>query len=97
MEELPELAGPATERRLSEDDKATFQRWLQSRVPASTAIHCSVCGEQNWEILPHVIEARPYANQHLMWIASSYPLVGLTCTNCSNTLFFSALKVGLTL
>lgn len=57
---------------------------------------CSVCRNVNWNINDKVLEMREFQGGGLILGGNSIimPLIAVTCTNCGNTLHFSAIQMG---
>lgn len=60
-------------------------------------LHCSVCGERQWNMNDIIIESREFQNGDLVLGKGSsvMPFITLTCANCANTIFFNAIQLGL--
>ncbi|MCX6022116.1 MAG: hypothetical protein NTZ05_10385 [Chloroflexi bacterium] len=51
---------------------------------------CSVCQSKNWTLNPLLLELSEYNRNS----GQKMPLFSVTCQNCTNTLFFSAVLTG---
>jgi len=58
---------------------------------------CSVCGQNQWDVSDMIFEIREFNGGNLIIGGKSIisPVIQVTCKNCSNTLLFNALKLGL--
>lgn len=58
---------------------------------------CPLCGNAKWELNDVVFEMREFNGGNLIVGKPSaiMPIVSLSCAECGNTLFFSAIKMGL--
>ncbi|MBI5077718.1 hypothetical protein HZB94_05075 [Candidatus Falkowbacteria bacterium] len=64
--------------------------WQQPKI-------CSVCGHNQWDVSDRIFELREFHGGGMVigGQSSITPIVHATCKNCSHTLFFNALKIGL--
>lgn len=59
-------------------------------------ITCPVCGTKLWAVNKTIMELREFNNGDLSVGANTsvMPLITLTCSECSNTMFFNAIMLG---
>lgn len=57
---------------------------------------CSICGNQKWLLNDTIFEMREFNGGDLIIGEKSaiMPVISLSCTECGNTLFLSAIKMG---
>ena len=59
---------------------------------------CPMCGSRTWNVTDKVFELREFNDGNLVLGGpggSVYPVIPVTCGNCGNTIFVSALSTGL--
>lgn len=79
---------PDDQGKLSEDDRATVNQWLESRWKDA---RCHVCRENSWTIGGHTVAPLRTTPQGGVGIGGVlYPQVMVICTNCGNTVYFNA-------
>lgn len=63
---------------------------------APDGIICPVCGNKKWNLLNLVYELKEYEKEeNLIGKKTVIPLISLLCKNCSNSLFFNAIRLGI--
>jgi len=64
--------------------------WRQPRT-------CTVCGRNEWDVSEIVFELREFHGGDMIIGGQSAiaPLIQISCKNCSHTLLFNAIKLGL--
>lgn len=67
---------------------------LNGYIP--NGLTCPVCGQKHWGLSNLLVEVKEYEKEENL-IGNKFvtPLISLTCNNCSNTLFFNAIKMGI--
>ena len=56
---------------------------------------CSLCNSSKWEVSDTIFELREFNGGDLVQGGDSiYPVIPITCSNCGNTLFLNAVKMG---
>ncbi|MFH1443850.1 MAG: hypothetical protein ABIG34_00475 [Candidatus Peregrinibacteria bacterium] len=81
--------------KLNDDQqKKLVEKLNKVWVPPKT---CPVCGQNEWDLSGVVFELREFHGGGMVigGKSSLTPVVHATCKNCSHTLFFNALKLGL--
>jgi len=68
------------------------EKYLDKKAPMG--ISCSVCQHRNWKIFTKIFEIPEFHSRSAMGGATRIPVISVMCTNCSNTLFFNAIKLG---
>lgn len=59
-------------------------------------LSCPVCGKSHWNLSNLVMEVKEYEkDENLIGEKRVTPFITLTCKNCSNTLFFNAIRLGI--
>ena len=76
------------ETRIVESVKKYFTEKAPMGVP------CSICQHRDWKIAPKIFEISEFHSRSAMGGAPRIPVISLMCVNCSNTLFFNAIKLG---
>ena len=58
---------------------------------------CIVCHSKTWLINDKIFELREFSGGKVVFSSgtSILPLISVTCSNCGNTIFFSAVTLGL--
>ncbi len=64
-------------------------------VKAPMGISCNVCQHRNWEIIPKISEISEFHSRSAMGAPFRIPIIPVMCVNCSNTLFFNAIRLKL--
>jgi len=84
---------PDDQDRLTDQEKQQAEEWVKEQGGRP----CPACGRNQWMILPHILDFRPYRGRGAFVIGGgpSYPAVTLICTNCGNFRFHSAVVMGL--
>lgn len=70
---------------LDEQKKLLFVNWLEDHDAID--FKCAACGRDDFAVLDEVV--------YLSGATSSYPNVGIICTNCKYTLLFNVSKMDL--
>lgn len=68
------------------DERA--QQWIEEKWTNADK-RCPVCQHNGWTI-GEAVEVRPYQGGNLIIGGGVVPLIPVVCTNCGNTLLFSA-------
>ena len=71
------------------DRKKQLLEFLGMRAPNLGP--CPLCGNQKWILGDNILELREFRGGGLAIGGKLFPVVPLTCNNCGNTLFLSAL------
>lgn len=75
-------------------DPRGLVRWIEKHWKGEG--RCAVCGENDrWQPGDHVVELRRHRPGAPMPGPAVEKMVSVTCMNCGNTLFFSAVVLGL--
>ncbi len=79
---------------LTQDDQAKIRNWLTTHA-SFNGMRCSICGQQNWSIMnvaamTNSIDLTNSRVNHL----GGFPMIGITCNNCSHIEWFSAPAMG---
>lgn len=78
---------------LSEEQAQSVVRHLKSQ-PGGSA--CPVCSEDSWEVSEDVYFMGEFNLEYRQPVEGSVvPFVAVTCTECHNTRFFPAVRLGL--
>lgn len=58
---------------------------------------CVICGNNHWTVNDCIFETREFFNEgyKLGTPIATMPMITITCDNCGNTLFLSAIRMGL--
>lgn len=89
-----DAGGVAEEARGPSVDPKGLVRWIEKYWKGEG--RCPVCAENDrWQPGDHVVELRRYRPGAPTPGRPVQPLVSVTCTNCGNTMFFSAVVLGL--
>ena len=78
---------------LNEKQKNSVKQHFTDKAPMG--ISCSVCQHRNWEIGPKIFEITEFHSGGAMVGGPRIPVVSVMCVNCSNTLFFNAIRLNL--
>ena len=79
--------------RLSQGEIEVIKKWMSQKLKQSV---CSMCGENQWHIGDHLV-ASPISPKGvgMMLGEAVYPQVMMICTNCSHTVYFNAVAMGI--
>jgi hypothetical protein len=69
-------------------------KWLNDKWPQHKR-ECEICGTSNWDIQPFLTTPLLYKDNSINLGGMSVPQVSVVCKNCSNTKYFSAIRMGL--
>jgi len=79
---------------LTAEDQDKIKKWLEQK--ASSGLRCFVCGSQRWTIAsPAAMTVSVDIHTNRVHYMQGFPLIGLICENCANTLWFNANMMGL--
>lgn len=80
--------------KLTDEQLQKALQTIKGYIP--NGLTCPVCGQTHWGLSDLVVEVKEYQKEENL-IGNKYvtPLISLTCNNCSNTLFFNAIKLGI--
>lgn len=80
--------------RLTEDQINSIIAKLHEISP--NGFKCPICGNNEWTLNELVIESREfhYGKLSIGGKSAIVPFVSITCKNCSHTLLFNAIKIG---
>lgn len=81
----------ADEGKLSQGEKQRIADWLNRKGVRN----CSVCSANQWTIADHLVAPNTFHGGGLVLGGASYPQAMLICGNCSNTLYFNAVMMGI--
>ena len=80
--------------KLSEEQKSQMLKRLDEVWGAEKI--CPVCHHNEWAVFDTIYEIREFVGGGMnVGRGAVIPCVAVTCKNCSNTLFFNAIKLGL--
>jgi len=72
------------------------QEKIKSKLDSQYFQPCSVCGQKSWNIENEIAMLPMFDKEHKMPIEGQiYPLILVSCVNCSNTLTFNAKGLGI--
>lgn len=59
-------------------------------------VKCPVCGQDKWHLNSYIFETREFLHGKISFTEGVLvPYVTMSCENCSNTLFFNAVQLGI--
>jgi hypothetical protein len=89
---MPTASLPAANSPLTPEQIQKFSTWLaiKSRNPT-----CPVCMTNQWTIGPHMLNGQIFSGAGLIIGGPSYPMVFMTCNNCSYVRHFMAVPIGI--
>ena len=78
---------------LTQEEMQRAQEHLRKKVPK---LRCPACGEQNFSVAEHLLSPQLFFKGGALILGGSvaYPQLQLNCKNCSYTLLFSAVGMG---
>lgn len=81
--------------KLTEDELKSVIDKINSNALAH--VKCPVCGEDQWHLNPYLLETREFLHGDIAIKDGIVlvPYVTMSCTKCSNTLFFNAMRLGI--
>lgn len=84
-----------SDHKISEKDYKAIKTWLEQKWSGDHT--CSVCGKTDWYISPHYVAApvTSKSGEGVIFGGEFYPHVSIICANCSHTVFFNAIMMGL--
>lgn len=77
---------------LTPDQKEKVLSWLNEKA---TNKNCSMCGQNNWTIGPDFVHLPVHTPGQMVLGGSTYPMVFIVCNNCSHTVSFMAVPLGI--
>ena len=77
---------------LTDDQKRRIVEWLKQRGAPK---HCAACGQNNWNLGAHLVVPSTWMGGGISLGGPSYPLAMLICRNCSHTVLFNAVIMGI--
>lgn len=80
---------------LNEQQLQKVEQHLNDKVKKIGGMSCSVCENRNWKIFTKIFEISEFHSRSAMGKAPRIPVVSVMCVNCSNTLFFNAIELGI--
>lgn len=81
---------------LTEEQRLKVQDWFDRKSAGGVIGKCSVCGSRHWVLVEYLVHAPKFAPGAGMLIGGTeFPFVMITCANCGNTHFHSAVMIGL--
>ena len=85
---------PDEQGLLTGEEQNRLVEHLKKMTLGGVAPNCEFCQTNNWGVMPHVASPMPLGPIH-KW-SQYYPVCMIICTNCGNTKYFNAAKVGIT-
>ena len=82
------------EFELTDAQRECVANWLKEKWKVGTL--CPLCGKGPWNVPPYVVvvrAARPARIGDLYLAGPAYPLVPISCANCTNTVFVNAMLI----
>jgi hypothetical protein len=77
---------------LTEADNDLIERWWGQHSKHS--VICPVCKTTNWKIVGHIVKIQRNAADAN---GSTYPHIIITCNSCAHSMFFDAVRIGITM
>lgn len=78
---------------LTQDQLSRAVEWIKAR---SGKMQCGICRHRKFTIEPHTVTPPIIdAGGNIALSGTSYPFVMMVCSNCGNTYFFNAVKLGI--
>jgi hypothetical protein len=84
---------PDAEGILTAEDGEKINRWWIGRWKGSVA--CVVCQTSNWYVSKHLVQLPRFATDAFINGTSTYPHVLIVCHECSHTMLFNAVRMGI--
>jgi hypothetical protein len=79
--------------QLSTDQAKVFMDWLNAKWKAPRT--CPICGDNNWNASDRIFEMREFQGGAMVIGGLLQPVVPVSCVNCSHTLYFNAIQIGI--
>ena len=89
---LPEP--PDTSGTLTQEQRTKIQEWLKKHWRGQ--IGCPISGHNSWIIGDHIVAPPIQIGGGITIGRASYPQIMLICNECGYTIYFNAVKIGLT-
>jgi hypothetical protein len=81
---------------LTQEQRLTVQKWFDEKMAGGVIGKCGMCGSRSWTLVEHLVAPPTWNSGGGMLIGGiSFPMVMITCQNCGNTHFHSAVMIGL--
>ena len=80
---------------LNKEQLKKVEQHLNDKVKEIGGMSCSVCQHRNWKIFTKIFEIPGFYSRSAMGKAPRIPVISVMCVNCSNTLFFNAIELGI--
>ena len=85
---------PDANGRLTPEDIQKVAAWWQQHWKAPVV--CPVCKTSEWSTAAHVVNVPRHAADAYAPNAVTYPQIAVGCNACGHTMFFNAVKMGIT-
>ena len=79
--------------KLSQDQKEKAANFINERWKG--AKNCPVCDNKEWTLAEHTVTSLVIRGNDIQGSGTTYPMVMAICTNCGDTRFFSAVRMGI--
>lgn len=78
--------------KITEDQAKRILDWLNRKWPGHK---CDVCGENDWSLAEDLVTPLVISGKDIQAGGVSYPMAMVICSNCAQTKFFNAVRIGL--
>jgi hypothetical protein len=81
--------------RLTPDDHEKIRDWWTAPGHWHGPVECTVCKTAAWSTMDHVVVVQRHSLFNNVPGTVAYPMIGVVCNQCSHTMFFSAVRMGI--
>jgi hypothetical protein len=85
---------PDADGKLTPEDHQKIQAWWTTGNHWMGPVICPVCKTTEWSVADHILLLTRHSANGLVSGSIAYPMIGVYCRNCSHTMLFNAVTMG---